>query len=140
MKVLGWVWFVIVQLIAFAFFLVGIVVLLPLAFARAWVDRPSRYFPNRTVTAWVGGWLTFPWGNEEDGVTGADFYQKRFKPSHLWLCAYLWSAWRNSANNLRFVFRWVGGPFFRWENTQRTFYMQAGFYPNGFPVLSAGRM
>jgi len=145
MNVLGWIWFAIVQLVALAFTVVGWLLLIPFAWSRAWVVRRSRVadFDGRQVTAWRGGWLTWPWGNEEDGVTGADFYRERFKDERR--CAYLWSAWRNPANNLRFVFRWRGGPFKRWEWTwtlrgaSHPLYFQLGWYPNGYPVLSGGK-
>lgn len=135
---IGWVSFAGVQLAAAAAFPIGVVLLFPFAGLSAWTTRESRYILGRTITVWRGGWLTWIWGNEEDGVTGAPFYQAQFKDIRV--CAYLWSAWRNSANNLRFVFKWVGGPFYRWENATHTFYVQAGWYPNGFPVLSAGAM
>lgn len=131
---MAWLWFLVVQLINAVFLAVGIVVLIPLAATGAWVTRPSRFFPGRAVTAWKGGWLTWCWGNEEDGVTGAEFYRERFKSDRL--CAYCWSALRNPANNLRFIFKWIGGPFVRKEFGN--FYIQAGWYPNGFPVMSAG--
>lgn len=136
MKALGWIWFALVQLIELVFLLAGLVLLAPLAATRCWITRESKYFPGRQVTAWRGGWFTWAWCNDEDGVTGADFYRARFRDDRL--CAYCWSALRNPANNLRFVFKWIGGPFYRWENGK--FYAQAGWYPNGFPVLSAGRM
>lgn len=55
-----------------------------------------------------------------------------------WLRAYMWSAWRNSTDNLKYVFQWTGGPFKRWEF--RGWYGQAGWNSHGLPVLSAGRM
>jgi hypothetical protein len=137
-QIAAWAWFAMVQLIALLVTVLGWVLLIPFAALRLWTMRESRYFPGRQIAVWRGGWLMWPFGNEEDGVTGAEFYRARFKDDRL--CAYLWSAWRNSANNLRFVFRWQGGPFWRWENAKHTFYVQCGFYPNGYPVLSAGRM
>lgn len=144
MKALSWLGFALVQLIALAAFLIGVMLLIPLAATHCWTARESRYFAGRQVTVWRGGWLTWIWGNEEDGVTGeastqrAAYYAARY-PS-IGLRAYIWSAWRNSANNLRFVFTWKGGPFWRWENARHTFYVQAGWYPNGYPVLSVGSM
>lgn len=132
-----WLWFVLVQIIAFLGSAAGIVFLMPLAACRLWVSRPSKEYPY-SVLAWRGGWLTYLWGNEEDGVTGAVFYQTFIKNDRL--RAYVWSAWRNSFNNWRFVVRWIGGPFYRWENSKKTWYFQAGFNSSGFPVLSAGRI
>lgn len=138
MKTLGWIWFAFVQLVAVVAMVVGWVLLIPFAALRLWTIKPSPYFPGEMVEAWRGGWLMFPWGNLEDGVIGNAAHRRRFKDDRVG--AYLWSAWRNSANNLRFVFRWQGGPFWRWENAKHTFYIQAGWYPNGAPVLSAGSM
>ncbi|MDB6085200.1 MAG: hypothetical protein JWN43_3081 [Gammaproteobacteria bacterium] len=144
MKALGWLWFVIVQLIELVALILGLIVLLVLAATKCWYIRESRYFPGRQITVWRGGYLSWPWGNEEDGVTGeastqrAATYAARYP--NIRIRAFMWSALRNPANNLRFVFRWRGGPFYRWENASHTFYFQAGWYANGYPVLSAGGM
>jgi hypothetical protein len=124
---LGWLYFVFVQGAAFSTFLIGTVLLVPFAACRLWTDAP--------IPQWRGGWLTYIWGNLEDGVIGAPFYRARFKDDR-W-CSYCWSAWRNNANNLRYIFRWHGGPFVRKQWGKWTF--QAGwFQDNGFPVLSGG--
>jgi hypothetical protein len=79
----------------------------------------------------------FLWGNAEDGVTGPQFYRAQH-PNERW-CAYLWSAWRNSCNNLRWIVAWRTGPFFRKE--WHGWYFQAGFRQDtGWPVLSAGKI
>ncbi len=133
-RITGWAWFVAVQFIALIFTIVGWVLLIPFAALRLWRLQASPYFPGRSVEAWRGGALMFPWGNFEDGVIGNAAHRARFKDDRLG--AYYWSAWRNSANNLRFVFRWQGGPF--WRRELGRWYVQAGWYQNGFPVLSAG--
>lgn len=135
---MGWLYFVFVQIVAAVAGLVGLVLLAPLAALRCWTYKTNTEFPDRLLPQWRGGGLTFIWGNLEDGVIGSMLYQQKH-PNPRW-CAYLWSACRNPANNLRFVFRWVGGPFYRWENVARTYYFQCGWYPNGFPVLSAGKI
>jgi len=107
--------------------LVGLVILVPLCLTRAWVHRDSRvYAADGTprslypmalpynVAAWRGGWLTWLWGNEEDGVYGPLWWQHRtgtyLSPSGGWRhklrvawSAYRWSALRNPANNMRFI-------------------------------------
>lgn len=135
-SVSAWLLFSIIQMIAFVVMLFGILLLLPLCALRYWTIRESRYFPGRTIAVWRGGWLTWIWGNEEDGVIGADFFRARFKDERL--SAYLWSAWRNPANNLRFIFQWKGGPF--WRRERSGWYVQAGWNSSGYPVLSGGRM
>jgi hypothetical protein len=137
-RIAAWAWFAIIQLSALLVTILGWVLLIPFAALRLWTVQDSPYFPGRKVEVWRGGLLMFPWGNLEDGVIGAEFYRARYKDDRL--CAYLWSAWRNSANNLRFLFRWLGGPFWRWENSKHTFYIQIGWNTSGFPVLSAGSM
>ena len=126
----GWLYFAAVQCIALVTFFLGTVLLIPFAALRLWTDEP--------IPQWRGGKLMFPWGNLEDGVIGAPFYRQRFKGDR-W-CSYLWSAWRNNANNLRYIFRWYGhdgSPFVKKRWGKWTF--QAGwFQDNGFPVLSGG--
>lgn len=133
---MAWIYFAVVQLVALIATLVGWVILIPLSATRCWIMRESRYFPGRQIEVWRGGWLTWIWGNEEDSVIGNAEHRARFKDDRLG--AYFWSAWRNSANNLRFIFRWQGGPF--WRREFGKWYVQAGWYPNGYPVISAGRI
>lgn len=120
---------------------IGMVILLPMSLGRAWVFRPSKVWPgSRIVDAWRGGWLTWIWGNEEDGVAGADWYirEKALAGWAVWRIAYVWSAWRNSANNLRFVpfinpviepkrVRFVGGT--HWSFTWQGLYAGLTLYP-----------
>lgn len=87
---------------------VGLFVILPLSLLRAWGSRPSRVygreFPKpQLLHAWWGGWLTWLWGNEEDGVTGPIWWAVRHRDWPMWRIAYVWSALRNPVNNLRFV-------------------------------------
>lgn len=107
----------------------GLVLLLPLSALRAWRFRGSMAFAAdgsplsdnwrtmedadvpRHITSWRGGWLTWLWGNEEDGVTGPGWWRERtlggYSLGPPWyvraLSAYRWSALRNPSNNLRFV-------------------------------------
>jgi len=43
------------------------------------------------------------WNNEEDGVTGSEAYAQAHAKRPAWLNTYLWSAWRNAVDNLRFA-------------------------------------
>lgn len=133
----GWTYFWLVQLVYFICFLIGIFLLIPFTVLKQWKTRQSKQY-DRQILCWKLEWLNYIWGNEEDGIDGAQFYKDRI-PSIRWR-TYLWSAWRNSANNLRFVFNWKAtGPFYRFE--WRNWYFQAGFYKdNGWPVLSAGHI
>jgi hypothetical protein len=139
----GWLYFAFVQLVAFIAMVLGWVLLLPWSLDKAWVLTTSFKYNDqpRTITEWSSALMDDIYGNAEDGVTGADWYLPG-KP--VWLRAYMWSAWRNSCNNLRFVFRWYGkdgAPFFKWVSASGKWYFQAGWFAdNGFPVLSAGRV
>ena len=146
----GWLWFVIVQLILAIAMIWGWVFLIPFCLAQAWERAPSGLDPGPNVR-WIDRWrwapLNYVYGNPEDGVSG--------KSALIWLNgttqgpympnawspwrAYLWSGWRNSCDNLKYVFQWKGGPFLHWENAAGTFYAQAGWASSGFPVLSGGR-
>jgi hypothetical protein len=139
MKALGWLYFIFVQIVAFVCMVVGWFLLAPLAARGQWVYTESIHWPTRQIAVWKWRWVDVIWGNDEDGVIGAPFYAQQVK--NVYLRAYLWSAWRNSANNLRFVFRWKNtGPFYKWVSKNGKWYFQAGWYAdNGFPVLSAGR-
>lgn len=107
--------------------LIGLALLLPLCACHAWRQGFSRVYTNdgtplgaadenrvgRPVDRWCGGWLTWLWGNEEDGVTGPVWWQRQtgvrgaYPMVGMWwqkaLSAYRWSALRNPSNNLRFV-------------------------------------
>lgn len=137
-NLLPWAYFVLTQLVSAALMVIGWVILLPLAAFRCWTVRESLKFPGRQIAVWRGGVATWLWGNEEDGVIGNAAHQAAFPDDRIG--AYLWSAWRNPVNNLRFVVKWIGGPFYRWENATKTWYFQCGWYPNGYPVFSAGRI
>jgi len=116
-------------------FPIGVVLLLPLSLLRLWHTAPSLEY-NYDVTVWNGGKLTWLWGNEEDGVLPSDRNHYLVgKPD--WLRAYLWSAWRNSTNNVRFAASIKGGA---WLQVRRWgWYFQAGYRPDtGWPVWSAG--
>lgn len=110
----------------------GWVILLPMAAFKLWHVSESLHYPGRMITAWNCRWIDMVWGNAEDGVTGAPFYMKRI-PNERWR-AYMWSAWRNSTNNMRWGGTLKGGPFFR--HVGKKWIFQAGYRPdNGWPVL-----
>jgi hypothetical protein len=106
----GWLYWSVWQLLSLLVSAVGVVILLPLAYFQLWETRPGKsvMFGTAPVVAWRGGWLTLLWSNEEDGVTGADWYRKIHANRKPWLNAYLWSAWRNAANGMR----WLPGAAF----------------------------
>jgi hypothetical protein len=141
MKTLLWLWFVAIQLVSWlVLFPLGLVLLLPLAGLKLWVERPSTAYPTHSVLAWRGGWATWLWGNEENGVL-CDARKRAQFPVDDRVCAYVWSALRNNVNNLRFVpgVSVAGGPFYRY--VRGALYFQCGFRPDtAWPVISAGKI
>lgn len=132
----GWPAFVLVQILSFVLMVIGWVLLLPWSIDRAWFPCVTAKSDGRLVTCWRSRWLDVIYGNWEDGcLPHARNHYLEGRPD--WLRAYLWSAWRNSTNNLRWAFQWKGGP---WLQIRRWgWYFQAGWRPsNGWPVLSAG--
>jgi hypothetical protein len=118
--VLGWCWFVIVQLISLVAYLAGLVVLLPFCLAHAWtVDQHSIKDGQRPIDRWSFAPLNYVYGNPEDGVSGehaliwdsAGHLVPYMPGAPAWWRAYCWSALRNSAGGLKHVFAWEGGPY-----------------------------
>ncbi len=149
MKYLFWFNFLIVQLIARSMMIIGWVLLIVPCVMKAWEPVEQIYqpkwakdddLPKKTIYVWRWQWLNKVWGNDEDGVVSGLRNFKEYNPNATRWKAYLWSAWRNSANNLRFIFRFELGPFYQWQNKAKTWYFHFGWYSNGFPVISAGRM
>lgn len=112
--------------------ILGWFLLAPLAAMQNWVWIPSAAGKHDFISVWKPDWVDAVWGNAEDGVTGDTFYAQQVKGTRL--RAYLWSAWRNSANNMRWGNAVLGGPFFR--VTKGNWIFQMGYRPdNGWPVL-----
>lgn len=70
----------------------------------AWSVQRSRFFREDNGTArlrlqWEPSWA-FPWSNDQDGITGPPSFMP---DAPTWKRAFVWSAWRNPVNNLRFV-------------------------------------
>lgn len=147
MTILKWCYFVIVQIIALIAMVIGWVLLIAPCIMRAWVPVDQIYIPEwqrsagipaKRIFIWQWYWLNLIWGNDENGVVSGLRGNVEYNPEASRWKAYLWCAWRNSANNLRFIFRLKSAPFYRKE--LNGWYFQCGWYPNGFPVLSAGKI
>lgn len=119
--VLAWVWYTIVQLISLMAALIGVVVLIPVCLAFQYTaGRPAKSIKDgRVIDAWKWDWMNFIYGNPEDGVSGVfariwinGTTQTPYMPN-AWAPwrAYCWSALRNSADNLKYVFAWSKGPY-----------------------------
>jgi hypothetical protein len=71
--VLGWLWYIVVQLIMAFFMVLGWLLLIPFCLAHAW-EAPSRHRvsikDNRPIDIWRWRPLNKVYGNPEDGVSG----------------------------------------------------------------------
>jgi hypothetical protein len=72
--------------------------------------------------------LSWLWWNNEDGAGS----------NHTWWAEYVWLAWRNPVNNLRFVpgVSAKGRPLLYWSNGR--WYAKMGWLSDGYPCMSAG--
>lgn len=90
---------------------IGWFLLIPFCLRKAWEPVVSTINPfdraPRPITMWKWEWLNTIYGNREDGVSGAEALiwvggeRVLYRPN-TWapLRAWLWSAWRNSTNEL----------------------------------------
>lgn len=155
----GWFLFVEVQLIMFVFMVMGWVLLIPFCLAHAWRPSTSIADSKRTIDCWSFGPLNYIYSNPEDGVSGkyavvwvngvlspyepgfwtirlvsnGRDYPSWWVSMQLWLYAawraYLWSAWRNSVDALKYRFHWENGPHAEWRGHK------LGWWPeNGYKV------
>lgn len=90
--------------------IVGLVILAPMSLLRLWKPRRSLAYTSPRadhkpdlITVWRGGWLTWLWSNEEDGLFPFWWVFERHPTWHASRLAYVWAALRNPSNNLRFV-------------------------------------
>ena len=140
-----WLRFAWVQFIMLAAAVRGFVVLIIPCVFRQWEDTTQSYIPEwqqkaglppKTIKRWRWKWLNVIYGNDEDGVVGPQWYN----PTGSRWGAYMWSAWRNSTDNLKYVFEQKGGPWYEWKSANGKWYFQAGWNSSGLPVISAGRV
>jgi len=110
--------FVVVEVLSLVGAALGYLILpIPCAL-QAWHDVPSQFDAARTIDAWDWEPLNAVFGNPEDGVSGRYAmvwdngahvkYMDGRNPVWRAMC---WSIGRNSADELKYVFRWRGsGP------------------------------
>ena len=85
------------------FYVLGFPLVWVLALFKLYRSEPSMYYP-RSVLKWRGGWLTWLWGNEEDGIDGAYFRGTGFMLEGSMLTRiWVWSAVRNAVSNFRYL-------------------------------------
>lgn len=141
-----WVRFALAQIIQFAFFLLGLLVLILPCVLQAWEDSPVLSIGDqRKIDRWQWAWVRWlGFSNPEDGDSGQTaliwkdgqrvLYADPQRPR--W-SAYKWSALRNSADGWKYRLAYPNGPLVTFRFLGRT--VKAGYQPeNGFnvPVLS----
>lgn len=122
-----WLKFAAIQLVMLFWTIVGWFILLPFCWAHAWKLSPVRSIKDGLsgIDEWSWAPLNWVYGNPEDGVCGmfarvwVNGVAQEYMPSATvwaWWRAYCWSAWRNSCDNLKYVFADPKGPLvtFRW--------------------------
>lgn len=125
--------FVAIQLTSVVLTIVGIPVCAVLAYGNfAKADATGKYH-------WP--WAFWVFDNEEDG-TCPTWYRKVHPERSDATNEFIWTAFRNSVNNLRYV-KYVSAPgrplwIRNWQFKGKAYYAKAGWLSNGYPVLSAG--
>lgn len=120
-----WTYFVLAQVAMLVAQVVGLVALIPFCLAQAWETSPAPsigqkpWLTRGPIDRWSWGPLNYVYGNPEDGVSGqtALIWGSGTSSGQLvpylpganaaWR-AYCWSAARNSAGGLKYVFQWRG--------------------------------
>jgi hypothetical protein len=155
----GWVWYSWVQFVMFIATGIGWFLLIPFCLAHAWyVDTTAK----RSVDQWSWRALNYVYSNREDGVSGAyakvwlnsttqgpyippgwcgvgyaTLPATRLNKAKIWLWvawrAYCWSGWRNSCDNLKYVFAWSDGPYKDFTVLGKTY--RFGWNSSGLPVF-----
>lgn len=132
-----WLKFIAIQLVMLLATVVGWFLLIPFCLIQAWSDwdhTPDSSIPllakdGRWIDQWSAPLLRPIYNNPEDGVSGkaALVWNKEgtakvpYMPG-AWAPwrAYCWSAWRNSADNLKYVFADPKGPLVTFKLFGRT--------------------
>lgn len=117
-----WLRFVAIQLVMLAATVLGWFLLIPFCLLQAWSTQWGglkfvSIKDKRSIDRWAWPALNYVYGNPEDGVSGQqaviwkDNLPFPYMP-HAWAPwrAYLWSGWRNSADNLKYVFSCASCP------------------------------
>lgn len=122
---MSWILFALAQLGMLTATLLGYVLLIPFCLAQAWETSPvpsigqKAWIVRGPVDRWSWGLLNYVYGNPEDGVSGQTALvwgsgtdAGRLVPympgaNAAWR-AYCWSAARNTAGGLKYVFQWRG--------------------------------
>lgn len=132
MKIAGYVaLFALIQLASLALSIIGVPICAVLS-AFDCVEVVRSPITQKVIGVWPK--LFWLWSNDEDGVDPPG-YGTRWK-------MFVWTALRNSVNNLRFVpgVSHAGRPLFyrTWTMHGKDFYVKVGWMSDGYPACSAG--
>jgi len=138
----GWLQFAGFQAISLTCTVIGWVLLLPFCLLKAWEPgRSTEWAPDATIkdhpiVVWKNRALNDIYGNDEDGLLPVGFMT--WAPD--WLAAYVWTALRNPADNLKYLFAVPGGPFWYKDFTSPfAWYIMIGYRgAEGLPTFSIG--
>ena len=130
--------FIAIQLVSWGLFVPGFLICAILAWTNAWQMTRS---PVNGMTIWVWRWGRkwwqpfWLWSNDEDGVIKSDYVTSNL-PWSLERSVFVWTAWRNSVNNLRFVpgVSGKGRPLWQFKVFGKTYL--AGWHSDGWPTLT----
>lgn len=112
--------FALAAMVQWAATVLGWALLLPFCLARSWRMSPwPSVKDKRQIDEWRWEPLNWIYGNPEDGVSGAQaivwdngVQEPYMVGAPAWWRAYCWSAWRNSADQLKYFFAWSEGPLY----------------------------
>lgn len=144
-----WIRFWLGQLAQLIATVIGWFLLIPFCLAQAWSINARSIKDGRPIDTWKFSWLNAIYGNPEDGVSGGTAVIWRngmpvpYRPN-LWspLRALLWSGFRNSCDNLKYVFSlprpeyvnnpgdggyWIGGPMKYWWKFKFGYQLENGY-------------
>ena len=141
-----WTWFWFIQGVMFCAMVIGWPLLIIPCLLRCWILNATSIKDGRQIDTWSLSPLNPIYKNPEDGVSGqqALVWSKDDPPALVpympdawppWR-AWKWSAWRNSCNNLQYVFARPGeGPYK--EGTFKLLYVWDWTYQMGWKIKNS---
>jgi len=142
-----WLKWFLAQCLMFIAAVLGVFVLPIPCLRQAWNVNAKSIKDGRPIDTWNSSWLNSVYGNPEDGVSGNKAlvwengilvpYRQKSRP---WVRAYLWSGFRNTADNLKYKFAiqqtmWLesnppqptGGPIKYWWKFKFGYQIENGY-------------
>jgi hypothetical protein len=94
------IWFV-EMLVSVPLYVLGFPLCLIMAVLKKYSVQYSPYY-DREIVRWNYKWM-FIWDSPEDGVIGNVRWNVTHKNWPIWFRVFVWTAWRNPTNGLRFL-------------------------------------